>query len=277
MAGYQTDERTKHRKAWVDHAIQLAMQNKWAEAIETNRKIIDSFPRENDLIGPAYNRLGRALREQGKYAEARDAYRRAVEIDPNNTIAQKNLASLETLDVESAGLEATEKVNARLFIAESGKSGPATLVAVHDRSVIAKMAVGDQVYLQPEGRALYARNARGETLGQVEPRVAQRLIDLMHGGNKYAAALMSLDDSAPRLIIHESFQDPSQAGKVSFPTRGETTPAVRPYTKESLLKYTDYDEEDDDTTDEHEMMSETDGESEEALEPSEFEDESTPE
>lgn len=277
MAGYSTDERTKHRKAWVDHAIQLAMQNKWTEAIEVNRRIIEAFPSDADLTGPAYNRLGRALREQGKYRDARDAYRKAVEIDPNNAIAQKNLASLETLDVESAGPEASEKVDARLFIAESGKSGPATLVAIKDRAVVARMAVGDQVYLQPEGRALYARNARGETLGQVEPKIAQRLIDLMNGGNKYAAALMSVDETAPRLIIHETFQDPRQAGKVSFPTRGDTGTGVRPYTKESLLKYTDYDDDDDDNADEHEMMSETDGESEESLEPSEFEDEPTPE
>lgn len=277
MAGYQIEDRAKHRKAWVDHAIQLAMQNKWGEAVEVNRRIIESFPGDSDLTGPAYNRLGRALRELGKYGESRDAYRRAVEIDPNNAIARKNLASLESLDVESASAEAVGKVDARLFIAESGKSGPATLVAVHDRSVIAKMAVGDQVSLEPEGRALYARNARGETLGQVEPRLAQRLIDLMNGGNKYAAALMSVDETAPRLIIHETHQDPSQAGKVSFPTRGDASPAVRPYTKESLLKYSDYDEDDDDADAEHEMMSETDAESEESLEPSEFEDEATPE
>jgi hypothetical protein len=273
MAGYQTEDRTKHRKAWVDHAIQLAMQNKWAEAVQANRNILESFPNDVD----AHNRLGRALRELGQYKEARESYRRAVEIDPNNSIARKNLSSLESLDVESATADGSGKVDARLFIAESGKSGPTTLVAVHDRSIVAKMAVGDQVSLQPEGRALYARNSRGETLGQVEPRTAQRLIDLMHGGNKYAAALMSVDETAPRIIIHETYQDPSQAGKVSFPTRGEAAAAVRPYTKESLLKYADYDEDDDDDGLEHEMMSETDGESEETLEPSEFEDEATPE
>src|SRR5207244_1740013 len=136
---------------------------------------------------------------------------------------------------------------ARLFIAESGKSGPAQLVAVRDRAAIARMAVGDQVYLEPEGRALYAKNARGETLGQVEPKTAQRLIDLMNGGNKYAAALMNVDESAPRIIIRETFQHASQAGRVSFPTRGDAGTTVRPYTKESLLKYSDYDEEDEDT------------------------------
>src|SRR5206468_8856645 len=126
-------------------------------------------------------------------------------------------------------------------------------------------------------RALYARNARRETLGQVEPKTAQRLIDLMNGGNKYAAALMSVDEGSPRIIIHESYQDPTQAGKVSFPTRGDTGTAVRPYTKESLLKYTDYDEDDEDGEMEHEMMSETEGEAEEPLETAEFGDEETPE
>jgi hypothetical protein len=273
LAGYQTEERTKRRKALVDHAIQLAMQNRWADAVQVNRSIIELFPNDAD----AYNRLGRALREQGKYKEARDAYARAVEIDPNNSIAQKNLASLANLDVEAAPSDGSEKVDARLFIAESGKSGPATLVAVRDRALVAKMAVGDQVYLAPEGRALYARNARGETLGQVEPKVAQRLIDLMNGGNKYAAALMSVEEGAPRIIIHEVFQHPSQVGKVSFPTRGDAAAAVRPYTKESLLKYADYDEEDEDAELDHEMMSETDGEVEEPLETAEFGDEDTPE
>src|SRR5581483_6282618 len=121
------------------------------------------------------------------------------------------------------------------------------------------------------------RNARGETLGQVEPKVAQRLIDLMNGGNKYAAALMSVEEGAPRIIIHEVFQHPSQVGKVSFPTRGDAAAAVRPYTKESLLKYADYDEEDEDAELDHEMMSETDGEVEEPLETAEFGDEDTPE
>src|SRR2546430_1434510 len=93
LATYGSEERTKLRKAWVDHAIQLAMQNRWAEAVTVNRNIIELFP--NDV--EAHNRLGRSLREQGQYKDAREAYRRAVEIDPNNSIAQKNLSSLQNI------------------------------------------------------------------------------------------------------------------------------------------------------------------------------------
>ena len=85
MPTYGAEERTKLRKAWVDHAIQLAMQSKWSEAVAANRNILEHFPKDVD----AHNRLGRALREQGQYREARDAYRAAVAIDPNNGIAQK--------------------------------------------------------------------------------------------------------------------------------------------------------------------------------------------
>src|SRR5262245_49056375 len=270
MATYGAEERTKLRKAWVDHAIQLAMQSKWAEAVAANRNILEHFPKDVD----AHNRLGRALREQGQYREARDAYRKAVEIDPNNGIAQKNLASLESLDVDAGGAAAEERVDPRLFIAETGKSGAAGLVAVRDRALIAKMAVGDQVYLNPEGRALYVRNAGGDTLGQVEPKVAQRLIDLINGGNKYAAALMSVDDASARVIIHETYQHPSQVGKVSFPTRAEGGTLVRPYTKESLLKYSDsFEEDDEDGELEEGFQTEGEAEAEEPMEPNEFEEE----
>lgn len=270
MAGFQTEERTKLRKAWVEHAIQLAMQSRWADAVAINRNILESFPNDVD----AYNRLGRALREQGSYREARAAYQRAVDIDPNNAIAQKNLASLASITVETAASDAQERVDPRLFIAETGKSGAASLVGVHDRALLARMSVGDKVYLHPEGRALYVRNARGESLGQVEPKLAQRLIDLIAGGNQYAAALTSVEEHGGRLIIHETVQHPSQAGKVSFPTRGDSTQGFRAYTKESLLKYSDFDEDDDEGGADEELHPDGDAETDETIEPSEYEDES---
>lgn len=240
MMNFQTEERAKLKKHWVDQAIALAMQNKWEEAVNVNQTILDLYPNDVD----AYNRLGRALTEMGRFREARDAYSRAVAIDPLNAIAQKNLARLSAVSVETAPRPVREKVDARFFIAETGKTGVATLVRAAGRELLAKMAVGDQVYLHPEGRVLYVRNARGENLGQVEPRLSQRLIDLMKGGNQYAAALMSVENGTVRIIIRETYQDPSQAGKVSFPTRGEAA-AVRPYIRETILRYEAEEEEEE--------------------------------
>jgi hypothetical protein len=52
---------------------------------------------------------------------------------------------------------------------------------------------------------------------------------------------------------------------------------VRPYTKESLLKYSDFEDEDDDGDAEHEFTAESESETEEPIEPSEYEDEQHPE
>jgi hypothetical protein len=264
MTDYQTEERTKIRRHWVDQAISLAMQSSWEEAVKANRTILDLFPHDVDAL----NRLGRALTELGRYAEARESYRHAVERDPNNGIAQKNLARLSALNIESAVTTAHEKVDPRLFIAETGKSGVANLARLADRMTLAKMAVGDKVYLEVQGRTLMVKNARGDTLGYVEPKLSQRLIDLIQGGNQYAAAIMSLDESNVRVIIRETHQAPGLLRKVSFPSRGPDASAIRPYIKDTLLKY-ESDEEDDQ---DDEYGTEPDSDTEETSDNGDFED-----
>ena len=81
----------------------------------------------------------------------------------------------------------------------------------------------------------------GEYVGAVEPKLGQRLIKLMDGGNEYIAAISALDTSVVRLFIRETFQHASQTGKLSFPPT--VTETVRPYVKGRLLhRDTDDDE-----------------------------------
>lgn len=241
---YQVEDRARLRKL-NDHAISLAMQNKWEEAVEVNQAILALSAKDVDAL----NRLGRALTELGRYREAREAYSRALQSDPLNGIAQKNLARLSTLTVEAEQAAARSKVDPRFFIAETGKTGVTHLVRLGPREIVAKMAVGDQVTLHSEGRSLIVLNARNETVGQIEPKLAQRLIDLIKGGNRYAAAIMSIDNTGVRVIIRETVQDPRLAGKVSFPTKGEAT-GERAYIKGSLLRYDADGDDDDDDSDE---------------------------
>ena len=49
------------------------------------------------------------------------------------------------------------------------------------------------------------------------------------------AGVTSLGDKDVRLIIRETFQDPSNYGKVSFPTAAKSTD-LRPYTKGTLVR-----------------------------------------
>jgi tetratricopeptide (TPR) repeat protein len=224
------------RRQTIDQAIQLAIQSRWEEAEQLNRQLLAAFPEDVD----ANNRLGKALTELGRYAEARASYARAVELDPANGIARKNLTRLAALGESAPPPTAGEKIDPNLFVEETGKSG-VTELQQPARAVLAKMTAGDRVHLRREDKSLIAENSRGEYLGAVESRIALRLTKLMDGGNTYSAAIASLSDHSARIIIKETFQHPSQAGRLSFPSTGSD--GFRAYTKESLIHYDLEDEE----------------------------------
>ncbi|MGH2403801.1 MAG: tetratricopeptide repeat protein [bacterium] len=226
---FQTEDRARAKRQHADQAIQLALQGRWAEAADLNREIIEYFPGDVD----AYNRLGKAQTELGRYGAARDAYMKALEIDPLNSIAQKNLNRLASLgDQEAAPRPAGQKLSPQMFIEETGKTGITVLVRPN-MEIAARMTAGDQVNLQRENGALVIQSIAGEYVGAVEPKLGQRLIKLMDGGNEYIAAISALDSSVVRLFIRETFQHASQTGKLSFPPT--VTETVRPYVKSRLL------------------------------------------
>lgn len=224
------EDKTRLRRQLGREAIALAMQSCWEEAVALNRTIIDSFPTDVD----AYNRLGRALVELGEFAQAKEAYSRALELAPNNIIAKKNLERLSLLqEASELAKKDYHKVVPQLFVAEMGKAGVVNLHNLAPKEILAKMATGEEVYLKVRGQHLVAENNRREYLGEVEPKHGLRLAKLMNGGNKYVAAIVSLGEGV-KVIIREVFQHPTQAGQPSFPVK--IVEGFRPYGKDSLLR-----------------------------------------
>ena len=113
--------------------------------------------------------------------------------------------------------------------------------AVVTRHKTREVAVGDKVQLFVNGHSILVRNSAGEDIGQIEPRLANRLINFMEGGNRYAAAILAMENGQVRLIIREDYQHPSMFGKVSFPSQGGVV-AERAYIKDSMLRYDREDE-----------------------------------
>jgi hypothetical protein len=211
-------------------AIDLAMQGRWQEAVVVNREITENFPSDVD----SYNRLGRAHMELNQFSQAREAYSRAAELDPYNAIANRNLRRLQYLnDATDAEVE-QDRVEPHHFIEEIGKAGVVGLTDLASKEIRARMVNGDKVYLKLEGAGLVVENSRGEYMGRVEPRHAQRLARLMLGGNRYTASVVRSVADMMTIIIRETYQDPSQAGRLSFPPRG--LEEVRPYVTDSLIK-----------------------------------------
>lgn len=238
---YSAEEKARLKKQWMTQAIQQAQAGQWEEAVTTNKNILNLFPTEPD----AYNRLGKALTELGQYTEARHAYSQTLKYSPNNIIAKKNLDRLAQLQESPIPVHASaDRIDPRLFIEETGKTGVTDLLNIAPASVMTKVSVGDRVQLHVIGHTLLVRNAAGEDIGQVEPRLANRLINFMEGGNRYAAAILALEHGLVRLIIREEYQHPGMFGKVSFPSQGSGE-TIRAYIKDSMLRYDREGEEDE--------------------------------
>ena len=224
----QFPDRPGARRAANEQAVKLAVAGRWREAAALNRELIARFGDDVEV----YNRLGKAFTELGRVRDARLVYEKALEVDPTNAIARRNLDRLSQAKDEDAAAEPATQMSRGLFIEEVGKAAVVQLEAGRT-DALGALDAGDAVELEVKGNAVNVVTPGGAYVGMVEPRVGLRLARLMGGGNRYSAALVSTGNS-PRVIVREEYQDPSQAGKVSFPKSNINE--VRAYTRRNFLR-----------------------------------------
>jgi hypothetical protein len=222
-------------------AIDLAMQARWQEAVTINQAIVHDYPDDVD----AFNRLGRAFMELGKYKQARDAYEKAVKLDPYNAIASRNIRRLNDIKDNTAAEIETVKVEPQQFIEEIGKAGVVTLIELAPKEKRAMVVAGDRVILKAAGSVLTVETSRGEYVGRVELKHGQRIARLMNGGNQYSATVIRSTADGMTVMVRETFQHPSQVGKLSFPPKGMEE--FRTYATDKLLKVGEEEGEEEDS------------------------------
>jgi tetratricopeptide (TPR) repeat protein len=254
MAAFPTEDRLRQKRSKSEQAITLAMKNRWDEAAQLNREILELFPNEVD----AYNRLGKALTELGRYAEARDAYTHAVKLDPLNGIAAKNLQRLGKLAVEGSAAPSPSPVDPRLFIEESGKTTVTQLTDVKRTEAAAKLSAGDQLQLERRGNQLGVTDLRGQDIGRIEPKLEQDLVKLLGLGNQYAVFVTAVNDQVVHVIIRETHRSAAMGLRPSFRPSAAAEGGVRAYTREGVLRYEmeEEDEDDDEMGDDEEEETE---------------------
>src|SRR5438093_3603550 len=233
MTAFPTEDRLRQKRTKSEQAIALAMKNRWDEAAQLNREILEAFPNEVD----AYNRLGKALTELGRYAEARDAYTKAVKLDPLNGIATKQLQRLGKLAAEGAAAPSPSPVDPRLFIEESGKTTVTQLTDVRRAEATTKLSAGDQLNLERRGNQLGVTDLNGNDIGRIEPKLEQDLVKLLGLGNQYAVFVTAVNDQVVHVIIRETYRSAAMGHRPSFRPSAAAESGVRPYTRAGVLRY----------------------------------------
>jgi len=243
------------KRQLVEQAIGAATSADWSGAADINRRILEMGP-----DSASENRLAKALWELGDLGAAREHYQAALALDPTNRIAERNIDRLRVLLVEAGDrttpAEVGDKAPVNIFVEETGKTGFAGLYELAHPRQLAQVNPGDLVQLVPDGTRLLARS-NGVHVGTVDPKVAARLLKLIAEGNEYTAGVTSLGERDVRIIIRETYQDPRNYGKVSFPTAAKASD-LRPYTKGTLIREEVDFEEDLEYDDEDESLDDID-------------------
>jgi len=79
-------DRRDDAKAQVEFGWDVAMKGLWNEALLRWLKAVELDP----TYSAAWNDLGIAYEQQGKFSEARNAYEKALKLDPNNNFIRQN-------------------------------------------------------------------------------------------------------------------------------------------------------------------------------------------
>jgi tetratricopeptide (TPR) repeat protein len=223
------------RKRLVARSIEHASNNNWDEAINDNLRLLELG---NDA--DTYNRLGKAHLELGQYDKALEYYREALQQNRSNMIAQKNVKRLELLQ----GLEDSSRTGLRqhadpqMFIVETGKTALTTLTKIAPSHVIVQLTIGEGLEIVQSGKDVLLKDSEGRTVGYLEPALAQRLIDMTRGGNRYSAVVANMDAGGVKALIREVYQSPNQRLLVSFPGKlGGDIAHFRTYVRDVPTRY----------------------------------------
>ena len=79
-----------------------------------------------------------------------------------------------------------------------------------------------------------------ERIGNVEPKLASRLIRLINGGNRYEATATSVGESEIQIMVNEVFKNPSLSETTSFSAKLASDQKI--YTNNTATRYSQSDE-----------------------------------
>lgn len=202
-------------------AIDAALDSRWEEALQINKRIIKADPQNIDAL----NRQAKAYMELGKPNLAKKYYAEALKIDPYNPIAQKNLKIIKSFksNGQTSVSCASTRLSPSLFLQEPGKTKLVNLLKVAEPQKLASAFCGMKVEIAIKNRKITIIDSNGNYLGVLPDDVSHHILRLFKGGNKYDLFVKSVRVNSLSIIIKETFRSKRFKNQPSFLEYSQST------------------------------------------------------
>lgn len=207
----------------AQNAIDAALKGNWNEAEKLNEEILEQFPDNKEAL----NRLARACLELGKIKKALTLYKKVIKLDSYNSIAQKAIARLQTLEnnplsrerlkKKANGIGLTPVTTANLFIEEPGKTKTIPLIHLGDPSVISILDAGEIVNLSPHAHRVSVETEEGNYVGRFPDDLSRRIIKFCRSGYEYKSYVKSVTADSVKIFVCEVKRADNMSDIPSFP------------------------------------------------------------
>ncbi len=228
-------------------AVEAAIENHWREAVSLNLKIIKKDKSNID----AYLRLAFAYLQLKNIKEAERYYKKALKLQPGNQTAIENLERIKILskeknkNIKSAKKGKSIALNPSLFIDLPGRTKTITLVNPGQKNILAKLTVGQEVFLRQKRRRLEVRNEEKEYIGTLPDDLSRRLSILTKAGSEFKAYIKEATLKKVVVFLQEVKRGKKVLKYFPFPTNIQSKLELSPQEEEKE----EADEENEELTD----------------------------
>lgn len=194
-------------------AIEAAMRSDWEKAIKLNEQILKSEKKNVD----AYLRLGFANMQAGKIRVAKKHYKKALLIQPGNLAIQESLERIKILESKRVNRLKNVNLDPYLFLDSPGKTKTVTLVNCGQKSVLARLTIGQELSLLVKKRRVEVRTKEGDYVGCLPDDISKRLTIFIKAGSVFQAFVKESNLKQTVVFLKEFKKGKKVTKYISFP------------------------------------------------------------
>lgn len=189
-------------------AISAAKGGDWNTAIEANQQILQETPTDINAL----NRLGLACLQIGDTDQAKESFKKTLQLDKTNNIAKKQL---ERIAAKQAAV--APSFTRDYFIEEPGRTKIVELHRLAGKQVLDRLASGQSCNLVLKKRFISIETDNGTYIGALPEDLSFRLSKLVTSGNTYSCRVHSTTNNLCSVYLKEQTRSKKNEDIHSFP------------------------------------------------------------